>query len=159
MTLADPGSPSVAEATVAAGCSAPGFHEWDFWLGKWHISDATGHNAGEAMITALPGGCGFIETIVAPNGVVGESINVFDPVRGSWSQLWAAPGSVVRLEGKFERPGHLVTNGTISSAKTETPMRVTWEKRSDDQISQLFEIQSVKTGQWTKMMEKTYSRR
>jgi hypothetical protein len=140
--------------------AAEGFHDWDFWLGSWRVCDAAGTFQGVNEIVVAPGGCGLIEHWRGASGVVGASFNAYDPVRGTWTQLWAAPGSVVRLEGRLDAQGAMRTEGTISdtAALVERPFRGVWTPNPDGSVTQAFFEQDPGSGAWSTWFSGVYRR-
>jgi len=140
-------------ATAASGrppCSAPAFHQWDFWLGSWRVTDTSGALQGASAVTLAPSGCGFIEHWHGAKGEDGVSFNGYDEVRKSWTQFWVSPGAVIRLEGTGDTHGAIRTHGTISYGATglEIPFRGNWILQPDGAVRQEFFQYNSKTKAW-----------
>lgn len=146
-SAAPPGAPKPAP------CSAPEYHQWDFWLGAWRVTDLKGVFQGTNEITLSPSGCGLIENWQGAEGGRGMSFNGYDAVRKTWTQLWISPGSVIRLEGKLDAGGVMRTEGFISYAgkKIEHPFRGIWTPQRDGSVRQAFyefDPATKKWGEW-----------
>ena len=92
---------------VARACSADARRGLDFWIGSWTVTDPDGRPAGRNEITAITNGCGLLERWESPgaNGATfrGTGLHVFDPVRGTWKQLWTdTSGRAQEMEGEVK---------------------------------------------------------
>ncbi len=150
-----------AEAEIAPACADPGHREFDFWMGHWAVTAPSGQDLGFTDNTPMAGGCGFLETVHdAHDGPPGIAYNVFDQHRRSWTQLWSAPGSVVRLEGARQPDGRIVAIGTIlfTAQNVERLLRVTWVPETDDSVRQEFEVRDTEASDWTRLFVRIYRR-
>lgn len=150
------GGPVLAQA--AKPCDAPGFHGWDFWLGSWRVTDPQGALQGTNDITRAPSGCGMIENWTSAQGGRGTSFNVYDATRGTWTQLWASPGVVIRLEGTADEHGAIRTEGEIAYGKTRVvhPFRGVWTPNPDGSVTQEFFEQDPATKAWSQWFKGVY---
>ena len=124
-------------------CSASEFRQFDFWMGQWDAYNALGRAEGSVENVTATGGCGFIEYRRFPDGQTGVAFNIYDPVRTTWSQLWQAPGNVVRLEGRWSGTA-LETEGTIApTGQAEKPFRVVWTPQPDGSVKQDFFVRGT----------------
>ena len=75
--------PSAAHTPLASACSAPELHQFDFWIGDWDTFDAddTRLPIARTRITAIAAGCAIHELYEQADGLIGDSILAFDPVR------------------------------------------------------------------------------
>lgn len=139
-TLAAPAGAQSTTGAIPAACDGPGQHDWDFWIGEWSLTGPDGKARGTARIARAVTGCGFVEEISAGASPTGFSFNAFDSTRGQWTQLWASPGTIVRLDGKSDAAGRFIAEGTIAyTAKTiERPLRVEWARVGDGRVRQDF---------------------
>ena len=108
-------APSARPAKAAVPCASPVHRQFDFWVGRWDVVDATGKFAGTNRIERV-GDCFLQETWAsASGGYTGRSLNSvgFD---GRWHQTWTDT-SGLRLElagGLIE--GRMVLEGTTPAA-------------------------------------------
>jgi len=136
--------PAFTEASVRqksrAPCSAPEYHQWDFWLGNWRVTDLHGAFQGTNEIKAAPGGCGLIENWIGAEGGRGTSFNGYDSVRRTWTQFWLSSGSVIRLEGNLDSHGVMRTAGTITynARRILHPFRGVWTPLLGGAVKQEF---------------------
>ena len=131
------GAAAGQNASPAATCSAPPFRAFDFWLGEWRVFNSQGAPDGTARIESVPNGCAILEYRVFADGGVGTAINIFDSTVQKWSQLWASPGTVVRLEGAPSGTA-MAMEGTLASGGGTRPLRVTWDSQPDGSVRQNF---------------------
>jgi|SRR5262245_14012482 len=113
--------------TAATPCDSPEHRQFDFWLGDWDVYDV-----GDAKPTMrirverILDGCALKETYSDVNGVLGESINLYDLPRKLWHQTWATNrGQVLYLDGKLEN-GRMSFTATEQTAKGPVLWRAWW---------------------------------
>jgi len=119
---APPSSPS---------CVAAGYHQLDFWLGDWDTFDTDSHGGpviARARVDAIAEGCAIHELYEQTDGLIGDSILSFDPVRKQWQQTWVTNhGSLMVLWGNFA-DGALVLEGDAHLRDGKTVrQRITWK--------------------------------
>jgi|SRR5579859_2069448 len=141
-------------------CSDPGQHSWDFWLGRWRVTDAKGVFHGIDEVTRGPGGCGLVEHWHGQEGGEGTSINFYAPATGEWTQYWMSPTENIALKGKLDSNRALRTTGTIThyNAKEPHPFRGNWVPQDDGSIIQEFFEQDPATGHWAEWFVATYKK-
>ncbi len=159
VTAAQPTPPAPA-AAPAKPCSTPGHHSWDFWLGSWRVTGLDGSFKGTNEITLAPSGCGLVENWTSAGGGKGTSLNVYDPVRQTWTQLWVAPGYMIRMEGPVDAKGAVTMSGVIGyfQRKVEHPFKAAWTAQPDGSVKQEFWEQDPATGQWAVWFTGIYRR-
>ena len=113
------------------GCSAAEYHQLDFWIGDWDTFDSdapTGPSVARAHVDAIAMGCAVHELYEQEDGLIGDSILSYDPVRKAWQQTWVTNrGSIMVISGNF-RDGALVLEGDahLMDGRTVT-QRITWK--------------------------------
>jgi hypothetical protein len=124
-------------------CQAPGFRQFDFWLGAWSIEDFSAGEAadgGDDIITSELGGCAVFENYGA-DGFRGRSMNTFDPTTGQWHQHWSDNSSLVLdLAGGFAG-GHMVLEGdrpTLAGGRIHD--RIDWTALAPDEVRQFWQF-------------------
>lgn len=95
MALASPAMATDAPATPPTpptpACTTAEYRQIDFWIGDWDTfeSDApAGPSIARARITPIVQGCALHELYEQEDGLIGDSILSFDPVRRQWQQTW-----------------------------------------------------------------------
>ena len=93
-------------APPGQACKAPGYRQFDFWVGKWDVFGPAGGLAGTNIVNSQLGGCVVEENWTGAGIGRGRSLNVYDAATNMWSQMWVAssgcPNAVIIIEGKFE---------------------------------------------------------
>jgi len=137
------------------------FGEFDFWIGSWEVSVASGEVAGRSRITKEQNGCVLVERWAGSKGSTGVSLNYYDPGRGQWVQNWiGSGGSLIDIrgglvDGSIELVGKIQHLGEGRS----NSFRGTWTLLADGRVRQFFE-ESPDGGQtWTPWFEGFYARR
>ena len=131
------GVPAVANADTAAParCSAAEYRQFDFWIGDWDTFDMeeqSDASIARARIAPIVGGCALHELYEQSDGLVGDSILSFDPVRRQWQQTCITNrGSNMVLWGEL-RDGALVLEGEVHLHDGGTVrQRITWRREGD----------------------------
>ena len=125
---AEPPAPAPA---AASKCSAAELRQFDFWLGDWDTFESDNSTPGSiarARIDPIAGGCAIHELYEQTDGLIGDSILSFDPVRKAWQQTWVTNyGSLMVLSGVFKN-GAVTLEGEmhLPSGKS-VPHRITWK--------------------------------
>ncbi len=150
-------APAVAVAQGAgAACETSEYRQFDFWLGDWQVSNATGDVVGTNTITVVSGGCGLHERWEGAGGGVGESLNAYDRRTGSWHQTWVGGrGLVLRLEGGL-RDAAMVLEGELREGERVVLQRITWTPDPDGSVRQLWETSEDGGTTWTTAFDGTY---
>lgn len=128
-------STAAAEASVSTRCSAVEYRQFDFWIGDWdtfETEDPNGPSIARAEITPIVAGCALHELYEQSDGLVGDSILSFDPVRRQWQQTWITNrGSNMVLWGEL-RNGALMLEGEVHLHDgTTVHQRITWRVEGD----------------------------
>lgn len=127
--------PAVAAAgattLTSSDCIASEYHQLDFWIGDWDAfeTDAPGGpSVARARVEPIAQGCAIHELYEQADGLVGDSILSYDPVRKQWQQTWVTNrGSIMVLWGSFNDDA-LVLEGEVHLRDGKSVMqRITWE--------------------------------
>ncbi len=139
----------------------PAFRQFDFWVGRWNVVNASGVQQGQNQISQREGGCYLLEEWTGGSGSTGSSINYYDADRGVWVQQWLAQGgSQIRIEGGLDESGSMVLVGkihTITNGQT-ADFRGTWTPLPDGRVRQFFEQSNDDGATWAPWFEGFYSR-
>ncbi len=83
-----------AARAASFGCPAPEYRQFDFWLGDWDTFEVgdTKTPIARARVDLIAGGCAVHELYEQTDGLIGDSILSFDPVRKVWQQTWVNNG-------------------------------------------------------------------
>jgi hypothetical protein len=130
-----------AVASTASGtpspsrCTGPEYRQFDFWIGDWdtfEVDDRNGRSIARARIRPIVGGCALHELYEQSDGLIGDSILTFDPVRRQWNQTWVTNrGSNMVLWGE-QRDGAVVLEGEVHLHDGSAILqRITWRAEGD----------------------------
>ena len=132
-------APTVAApsaATLASPhCSAKEYHQLDFWIGDWDTFETekpSGPPIARARVEPIAQGCAIRELYEQFDGLVGDSILSYDPVRKQWQQTWVTNrGSIMVLWGNF-KDGALILEGESHLRDGKSVMqRITWQAQDN----------------------------
>lgn len=112
-------------------CARAEYHQLDFWIGDWDTfeTDApNGSSVARARVEPIAQGCAIHELYEQDDGLVGDSILSYDPVRKQWQQTWVTNfGSIMVLWGNFQ-DGALVLEGDAHLRDGKSVrQRITWK--------------------------------
>jgi hypothetical protein len=118
-------------APTTPNCSAPEYHQLDFWLGDWDTVDweSKDHTTSIARthVDAIAAGCAVHELYEQTDGLIGDAILSYDPVRKQWQQTWVTNrGAIMAIYGNF-KDGALVLEGEMHRQDGKTHQRITWK--------------------------------
>jgi hypothetical protein len=124
-----------AAPSATWGCSAAEYHRLDFWIGDWDTFETEARNGppvARAHVSPIAMGCALHELYEQEDGLIGDSILSYDPVRKAWQQTWVTNrGSIMTIAGDF-RDGALVLEGDVHLADGRTvAQRITWKDEGD----------------------------
>lgn len=133
-----------APAAPPAPCTAAEYHQFDFWLGRWTVTNPAGKPVGTSVIDRQADGCVVQEHWSDASGPHGTSLNFYERATGKWNQVWVGGrGLVLRLSGGLEGRSMVLSgdaagpNGKIQHQRlTFTPLdggrvRQHWESSAD----------------------------
>ena len=156
-------TPTAAPAPPAAplGCTSAQSHQFDFWVGRWHVFPAAkpGQQVATSLIEKLYSGCAVRENWMPLSGAEGGSLNSYDAQAHAWRQTWvdasgsradfsgAWNGKAMVLEGIWPQPGH---------PKQRT--RMTYTPRADGSVEQAGESSDDDGRTWQPSFDFIYRR-
>jgi hypothetical protein len=113
-------------APAQSPCAAPEHRQFDFWIGHWDVSDASGRLLGRNRIELVHGGCALLETWAGVSGFTGNSLSWYEPADRLWHQLWRdSVGLTLQLSGGFA-DGRMRMFAATREAATPIYNRITW---------------------------------
>jgi hypothetical protein len=158
LTLATAG---VLPGQAKPACAAPEYHQFDFWVGDWTVTDSHGGVAGTNRIERILDGCVLQEHWVGSKGGRGTSLNMWDAADGSWHQVWMdVSGGMLQLKGRLEGSAMVMSgeHPTPGGAGGVTLERITWTPQSGGKVRQLWESSRDGGTTWTIQFDGTYVR-
>jgi hypothetical protein len=122
-----------SSTSTSPQCSAAGYRQLDFWIGDWDTFETDDHGGpliARARVTPIADGCAIHELYEQNDGLIGDSILSYDPMRKQWQQTWVTNrGSLMVLWGAFA-DGALVLEGEAHLRDgTSVMQRITWKTR------------------------------
>jgi hypothetical protein len=134
--------------TPPPACIAPEFRQFDFWLGKWKVTNPQGQLAGTSDVSRQAEGCAIREQWTSASGKGGMSINYYDPVEQKWHQDWVgADGTILHLRGNL-KDGAMILSGESKGAKGTVINRITWTPLPDGKVSQQWATSTNTGASW-----------
>jgi ketosteroid isomerase-like protein len=127
-------SHTAAQPSALAGdtkpCSAPEYHQFDFWAGDWEAFDLDDHNAKVAhnRVDRILDGCVLLEDYHQNDGVHGESFSIYDATRKVWHQSWVTNhGVLLTIEGEMQNGEMILRGSDRASDGKERQVRGVWK--------------------------------
>ncbi|MBL8297511.1 MAG: hypothetical protein JNN30_04090 [Rhodanobacteraceae bacterium] len=141
-------------------CAAAEFHQFDFWVGDWDVTNPQGKAAGQSRIEAILDDCAISENWRGAGGTVGRSYSAWDASNKRWNQYWVATDGQVLYLGGGLVDGRMVLSGDTIDAKSgkRSPQRVTWTPNTDGTVTQLWQTSDDSGKTWRTVFEGNYKR-
>src|SRR3954452_8393171 len=120
-------------ATLARpNCAAAAqYHQLDFWIGDWDTFDTdapNGASGARAHVDPIAEGCAIHELYEQTDGLVGDSILSYDPVRKQWQQTWVTNrGAIMAIYGAFKGGALTLEGETHLRDGSTVHQRITWK--------------------------------
>jgi hypothetical protein len=113
----------------AAPCDQPEHRQFDFWIGRWDVTDH-GKVIASSTIERFAGGCIVLESYAQQDGYSGKSINFYDASLHRWRQTWAdSRGNASEWIGewrdgalRFDGEAHRADGVKVTRNMTFTPL-------------------------------------
>jgi hypothetical protein len=159
LLLATPTATQEAQAPrKAPPCAAPEHHQFDFWIGRWTVSNPQGQTVGSSHVSRISAGCAVLEQWQAADGPPGTSINFYEPQTGRWNQVWVGGGGMIlRLVGTFH-DGAMELDGTAPRQTPQGPVldRIRWTPREDGSVEQVWLVSADDGVTWRPIFRGIY---
>ena len=138
-------------AAAAAPCSAPEYHQFDFWAGRWDVYNPKGQLVAHSLIERVYD-CGIRENWMPLGNPGGGSLSIYVPDQKRWEQFWIdSSGSRAFFTGGW--------NGTamVITGKWGGPLvRMSYSKNGDGSVRQLGEQSTDDGKSWKPSFDFTY---
>ena len=138
-TLALTASRRNARATLTphppATCATPEFRQFDFFAGDWDTYDVTDPSKVVARnrVTVVLDGCAVREVYEQDDGLVGESLSIYDASLRRWHQSWVTNrGGLLLLNGGLEGKRMVLTGPDRAADGTPSLLRGIWWRDGAD---------------------------
>jgi ketosteroid isomerase-like protein len=123
-------STAVAHADDRAKhCTAPEYHQLDFWIGDWNAFDlASGSQDAHVRVDSILDGCVLHERYDGADGHRGESFSVYDVSRNVWHQTWVTNrGELLTIEGNMQDGAMALAGADLNAAGQDRRVRGDWK--------------------------------
>jgi hypothetical protein len=141
-------------------CTSAEYSQFDFWVGKWRVTDEKGEFQGTNSIMKALGGCVLEESWTGAKGMRGKSFNIYAKGRKSWHQTWVdTNGMLLMLDGGLV-DGKMVLVGEIPGRDGNEPAKheISWEKLADGGVRQAWRMSRDGGSTWQQVFVGIYSR-
>ena len=126
---------SPAATPASSHCSATEYHQLDFWVGDWDTfeTDApNGASEARARVAPIAEGCAIHELYEQTDGLIGDSILSYDPVRKQWQQTWVTNrGSIMVIVGNFKDGAMILEGESHLKDGSSVMQRITWKAQDN----------------------------
>lgn len=138
---------ALAPLPSPAACDAPIYHQFDFWIGTWRVTDAHGKLLGYDSVSKRLDGCVIYEEYHdAGDPSVGIGMS-YDRGRARWHQdFMDDAGFVLTLDGALQN-GAMILEGTDYINGRPRLNRGTWS-RHGDVVEELWQISTDGGKSW-----------
>ena len=138
-------------AAAAAPCSAPEYHQFDFWAGRWDVYNPKGQLVAHSLIERVYG-CGIRENWMPLAKPGGGSLSIYVPDQKRWEQFWIdSSGSRAFFTGGWNGSAMVITG------KWGGPLvRMSYSKNADGSVRQFGEQSMDKGKSWSPSFDFTY---
>jgi hypothetical protein len=147
-----------ASASPPPACSAPERHQFDFWLGNWRVSDASGKFQGTNDVTSAYGGCALQEHWTGSGGDVGSSFNTYMPGRKQWHQTWVDNSGLTLILFGGLHGTSMVLEGPRATRAGTVIDRITWTPMPDGRVRQHWQQSGPGGKPWQEVFDGYYAR-
>lgn len=109
-------------------CSAPEYHQLDFWIGDWDVFEAgSAKPVAHVSVDRILDGCALHEHYEDTDGHRGQSFSTYDAGRKQWRQSWYTNrGKSLELVGQKENDV-IALAGTDYDSSPQSLVRGVWK--------------------------------
>lgn len=129
VVLASLGSASARQPAKPSVCSAPAYHQFDFWIGDWSVFEInTTSVAAYVRVKPILDGCVLHEQYEGVDGHKGESFSIYDDTRKIWHQSWVTNrGELLTIEGQMKNAEMVLSGADRTPDGKERLVRGVWK--------------------------------
>ncbi len=148
--------PTSVDAAIGKTCTASLFRQFDFWLGRWIVTNPAGTVVGHSHITRISQGCAVHERWLGRRST-GNSLNYYDHATRQWHQDWVGSGGqVLHLHGGLEGSS-MVLKGTRRDKRGEVLDRIAWTPLDKHRVRQHWQVSRDGGKTWKTLFMGTYT--
>ncbi|MGB0833898.1 MAG: hypothetical protein ACPGR2_05220 [Psychrobium sp.] len=138
-------------------CKAAEYRQFDFWLGKWQVTNSQNTNVSRSNITSINDGCGILEEYTTATGYQGKSLNIYDATMQQWHQTWIDnSGTLLQLDGKFEQGKMTLSGLTYNADGKEALNKIIWTPNADGTVRQQWMVSNDNGKTWQQVFDGMY---
>jgi len=157
----DPRFPAILERVERAAFPCrfePEYRQFDFWVGEWEVTVASGQVAGTNSIRKAADGCLLLESWTGAGGGSGNSINFYDPATRKWVQTWVdSGGGVISGEGGLHDGAMRLLGTHILNSGERRPFRMTFTSLPNGHVRQFLEESTDEGKTWSVWFDGDYA--
>jgi hypothetical protein len=139
-------------------CASPERRQFDFWLGSWRVTDASGAFQGTNDVTSIFGGCALQEHWKGNGGETGSSFNSYLPGRKQWHQTWVDDHGITLILFGGLQGSSMVLSGTRVTKGGTVIDRITWTPLPDGRVRQHWQVSDPSGNVWKDVFDGYYER-
>jgi hypothetical protein len=139
----------------------PESHRFDFWVGEWTVTNATGQPAGSSSVQKILSECVVFENWTDGQGGQGKSLNAFNRTLGQWQQFWMDQYGNVTEYRESEWVGNALryTASTVNRQRQPVMLRMTFTPIDANTVRQHGETSTDGGKTWTAGYDLRYHRK
>jgi hypothetical protein len=147
-----------AQSATPKPCTAPQHRQFDFWLGRWRVTDQVTHKFdGTNDVTRELNGCVLQEHWNGTGGSTGTSFNLYDTSRKQWHQTWVdGSGGILQLDGGLKNGAMVLEGARRTRAGKSVIDRITWTPNRDGSVRQFWQASNDGGTTWTTQFDGLY---
>lgn len=124
---------------LSIACQSEHYRQFDFWLGKWQVSNPSNNQISSSKISLINNGCGILEEYSTPSGYQGKSLNIYNVQTGKWHQTWTDnTGLLLQLNGEFKNGKMVLIGETLSQQGKRVTNQISWQLLKDGRVNQVW---------------------
>lgn len=148
----------IATSVQATPCSEKQYSEFDFWLGKWEVSNNTNTNISHNKITKINNGCGLLEEYTTPTGYQGKSLNIYNKQDNHWHQTWVDnSGLLLQLKGQLINNQMVMKGVTYDKENNKVENKITWQPLENGKVRQHWQQKNNNSNKWQTVFDGLYT--
>lgn len=145
-------------------CEEDSYRQFDFWVGKWQVTQADGKIAGTNHITKSLNNCVIHEHYQSVNGYEGTSINIYDKNSQQWHQTWVDnTGLLLQLNGGLVGKDMVMWGEGMDQSGRIVMHRIAWtptilDSNQEITVQQKWQVSHDQGISWQLLFDGTYKK-
>ncbi|MDQ6825710.1 MAG: hypothetical protein M3Z14_00725 [Candidatus Eremiobacteraeota bacterium] len=153
--------PSSATQAKHPDCSAPVYHQFDFWAGDFVVHDRSGVLQGTNIVTHEYDGCVLQEHWKsADDPQIGTSLSFYDIRTKQYIHFWVDSwGNTVELHGHMQGKSMVMQGERLTPDGNLAIERTRWTALNDRQLNQFWDYSLDAGKTWKTRLDWIYTRK